>query len=384
MSLSLSDVHAASPKVVSHPLLSHLNKSLEKKKGAHSFQELDRFYLPDIRLKQVTLDEAFKAIDVAYKETCEITLQKPLQIKYTGAPTEKRTLNITLSGTYQETTKLIAAYFGSELRYSPDTQTVAVSPTTIDPSITQSEIPLPPDWYQLLNLTPSTKDRTNASEEKALEKLASILDENNKTEISYSRKKCTMTISGSPLAVKKLKNISQILRGIKPSQIRVASKSVALPEKNDPLSRALTGDNVLYLEDGAVQMIMRGLSQTKDTQITTAPSIVMRDKELATLELINEFESGLLSKKKQWTGCRLHIYGELTGFDITLNRETFIGQREGLLNKFHYYDYKWITTCRDGNTTARYSHSHNGLNYYIFMTNNIVDATGKRVRVTKS
>ncbi|MFC5049314.1 hypothetical protein ACFPK9_01590 [Rubritalea spongiae] len=379
--LTSTNIHAATQVSAPHANLSYIGKALIKEQSTHTFQELDKFHLSDIHLNQGTLAQALSVIYSEYKKTCVLTKQQPLKIQYTGVSTKSRTLNVTLSGTFAELNKLVATYYGCELQYTPASNTIESKFLAPDSAITQAEITLPPDWAQILELAPFAEaGETKDAEENSLKKLTALLDLEEDTQYAYSSKKCTLSVSGSPLSIAKLQKISSILQKRKPKQIRVATKYVGLPNTLDVLADTLVGDKMLFLNDGQTQMIMRSICQIKGASIMTAPSTISRNQELAQLEIIDEFESGIITKKKQWTGLRMHLYGELCGFDITLNREIFIGQREGVLKKVHYYDYKYLSRTRDGNTTARYSHSRDGVNYYVFMTSNIIDATGKRVK----
>jgi general secretion pathway protein D len=101
-------------------------------------------------------------------------------------------------------------------------------------------------------------------------------------------------IPGIPVAQNQ--NVSNILTGSLRSGDAALARNSIDAVLNNP-TRAAQNTNVApgilgltgLFNDGQVQMIMRGLSQKKGTDLMTAPSVTARSAEKATIEIIREF-----------------------------------------------------------------------------------------------
>ena len=348
----------------------------------HGYEDLKYFLLPAINFEDLSFEHAVNKLLLEYKATCAETNEKPLDIsiKLTDKSTSKR--SYVGGGSFNLIVDQLCAIYGMEMKQHEKGFTF--SPIPHVKTLQTLNIPVPPDFNTV----------------HSIKKIQTLF---NLAHISHSKTRSVLTIRGQDYDVRRCKKFINSFNLITPVQIKIVSKIISVPPDGFPKVWQDGLDNKsLLLSDGQLQMLIRALASNDKVKISTTPSIVTRNKENATIQIIREVieKNANVNKNKAadqavkapaWIGHKLDIKNTMLGLalntDLSFDYHHVAGMTVADINSFpkavkkeDIQKFKTSTklTTKDGMTRVLKIKAPGKANSYLFVTLSIIDATGKR------
>ena len=359
-------------------------------------EKFSRFFLPPIKLKEATIEQAVAAITAAYRETAEATGEPALDLRVeTNHARTRRPITCTTPRAPAGTVlRYVASIAGNRTKGSlPSFRLEALSDT---PDRT-GKLKLPPGWeswvadflaaagksseaklgkdpFENFKSDQSAKDdpfSTTPAAKLNLQDLLASLDFNPaaRCQSSSSPGLSDENLSYEDLSEAEVERLSALIEtatrnGLGPIQIKSNTKVLVIPESlAEPFRSGTT------LNDGEVQLSMRVFAQTKGVDLMTLPSITSRESQIGTVEITSSQLSP--AGAATWQGVRMVT----TSVPYGLGSQTEFAFEARNPDGTHAQLREQITLPENSNGVAITPYT-DGQSLILLQGNNMIDSTG--------
>lgn len=297
--------------------------------ATHRPERLKEFILPTLTIEGLGIEEAMQKLKEAYEETCLKTGEIPLNLRFDIPPESSGKINIRLEGkNFSSAVKLLATLSGMTASRHGSLYEFALIPDERD-SISRS-FTVPPDFYTTVDALGNIRGEKTDNEGDTSPKSTPLntmlrslgLDLDPSTHLALGNKGTMILETTSTADATALTQLTKTLANEKPMQLRFSSRLIELPPGVDfplPDTSKMTG--------AEAQFFMREMAQRKGTELMTLPSLVTKNGEPGTIELVreytlpknnneSEFETHLVGKVMHLEGSALG-FGQETAFNFT-------------------------------------------------------------------
>ena len=336
----------------------------------HLPEELVRFFLPSMRIEGLNLNEALELLLETYRETCAISGEVPLHVKFV-TPRDKPLPDLLLEArSFDRTIQLLAGLCGMEVRRSGTTYKLTEIEGDAHPN---KKTAIAPD-------TVSRIAEMFGNDEGDLGKLLSeagvSADSGMKIEVAAEG---LVTIEGGTAAERAIAiNLLGIVSRTENLQHKLTSRIVEIPPHLD-----LGFSNKSVFTEGETQVIIRELGNTEGVHTMTLPSVTSLSGKEASIEIMKEVFSldatGKVREKPLGIGKKVTVKSSSVGFgnnidfryeDIGLDPVAPSGIR-------HLSDVRSEGYLGDKSSRIISTEREDGSRYLTIVTVTLIDATGK-------
>jgi hypothetical protein len=293
-------------------------------------EKFSRFFLPPIKLKEATIEQAVAAIIAAYRETAGATGEPALDLRVeTNHARTRRPITCTTPRAPAGTVlRYVASIAGNRTKGSlpsfrlealsdmPDRKGKLKLPSGWESWVADflasagrsSEAKLGEDPFENFKNNQSAKDdpfSTIPAAKLNLQDLLASLDFNPaaRCQSSSSPGLSDDNLSYEDMSEAEVERLSALVEtatrnGLGPIQIKSNTKVLVIPEGLAESFRSGT-----TLDDGEVQLSMRVFAQTKGVDLMTLPSITSRESQIGTVEITSSQLSS--AGADTWQGVRM-------------------------------------------------------------------------------
>ncbi len=364
------------------------NREAAGPRATHAPGRLKEFMLPEVVIDGLTLDGALRKLMEVYNDVCEITGETPLRLTFDVPPGTTKKLNLRLSGrNFTSSMQLLAALSGMKATRSG--LTYQFTPFTNERKPVSRGIRVPPDISSALSelagqgaVAESPVSAIAALEipvSELVRKLNLELDPSTQLSLTASGILNLETTSTADAAA-----VSSLIDGIssqKPIQHKFTSMVVNLAAGAE-----WTPPDVSQMTAAQLQLFMRGMAQTKGTELMTLPSITSRRGQSGTVEMIREWtvpndDSGETLETHN-VGQVMQLQGSPLGFghDLAYNftdTTAEVDPETGKPNFIKRIDVKDTGFSADNDTRFVVQTRPDGSKSIVLVTSTMIDATGR-------
>jgi hypothetical protein len=365
-------------------------------------EKFSRFFLPPIKLKEVTIDQAVAAILAAYRETAEATGEPALDLRVEThhARTRKPITCTTPRAPAGTVLRYVAAIAGNRTKGSlPSFRLESLS----DEPNREGKLDLPPGWESWLaeflasagrtseaklgkipfaqfETKDGTKNDPFSASPKAEVNLQELLASLGFNPAARCQNFASPALPHENLSYENMSEaevewLSALVEtatrdGLGPLQIKTNTKVLVAPEG---LVESLTSGSTLT--DAEVQLNMRSFAQTKGVDLMTLPATTAGESQIGTVEITSSQLSA--AGADTWRGVRMVT----TSVPYGLGSQTEFAFESRSPDGTHAQLREQITLPENGSgvAIAPYTEGHR---LVLFQGNTLVDASGNPFAVS--
>jgi hypothetical protein len=388
---------------LSKPAKSGERPSAPKPATDQELAKFSRFFLPPIKLKEATIEQAVAAIIAAYRETAEATGEPALDLRVetNHARTRKPITCTTPRAPAGTVLRYVASIAGNRTKGSlPSFRLEALS----DTPDRKGKLKLPPGWeswvadflasagksseaklgenpFEDFKRNHGAKDApfstTPAAKLNPQDLLASLdFNPAARCQSSSSPDLSHDNLSYEDMSEAEVEWLSALVEtatrdGLGPIQIKSDTKVLVIPESLAESFRSGT-----TLNDGEVQLSMRVFAQTKGVDLMTLPAITGRESQIGTVEITSSQLSG--AGADTWQGVRMAT----TSVPYGLGSQTEFALEARNPDGTHAQVREQITLPENSNGVAITPYTE-GQRLILLQRNSMIDSTGNPVAASR-
>ncbi len=274
----------------------------------HTPDQLVDFILPVFAGNGATLGESIGLLEEAYREACFRSREKPLPLRITTTEDPQETLTFSLRGkSLTACLKHLAALAGLTVHgQGPDFELLSDSSPSEPASLEFDKHA--PIKQNLRALAGMEKDDSDVDWEPLLRSAGFLREAGSSISTGPNGK---LILRGTRAEIDRVSSTLELALESSVQlkfQVRHVTSSTPIDVPRDPLSAVETGK------------LLKNLAERKETTVNAMPSVLAREGELATIEVIREVprEDG----SSDWTGTRQVLSGARTGLKVATNNHS--------------------------------------------------------------
>jgi hypothetical protein len=333
---------------------SRLDSSLTR----HEAGQLVDFILPEVKGKDVTIQQALALLKEAYQDACYLSREKALDLKFSVKDDPGYTISFILKGkSLTSCLDYLAALAGLEVKQTEGNfeLTAIAGEDKARELILQISLGFEARMRGLCGVNPND----GREDIETLMRNAGIIREAGTTiKIGPNG---YWSVNG-PAADRKRIMSAYVLAIEPPNQFKFTTSTVTTTEPLD----LKTGN----LSPSELATFMRELVSRAGTELTSEPSVTARDGQSATMEIINE------KGPNDWTGIRHELNGSYTGLKLT-GSDKSESRPESTEDTARLSENQYA--LYPGETDVQLVSSKNGKHTYRLLTVAPIDATGRPI-----
>lgn len=324
----------------------------------HDAGRLVDFILPEVKGKDVTIQQALALLKEAYQDACYLSREKALDLKFSIKDDPGYTISFLLKGkSFTACLDYLAALAGLEVKQTDGSfdLTAIAGEDKARELIFQAS----PGFEARMRGICSVNPNDGREDIETLLRNAGIIRE-AETKIKIGPNGF-WSVNG-PVADHKRIMSAYVLVIEPPNQLKFTTSTVTTTESLD-----LKNSN---LSPSELAALMRELASRAGTELVTEPSVTARDGQSATIEIINE------KGPNDWTGLRHELSGSYTGLKLTGSDKS--EKRPESAEETAWHSENQYALYPD-ETDVQLVSSRNGKHTYRFLTTTSIDATGRPI-----
>ena len=363
------------------------NRPVSPPSPTHLPEALPRFFLPSLRIDQMSLGDALDVVLSKYNEACSQSGEVPLRIRFLIPPAEGKRISLSLdSMSFDQAMVLLAAVSGLDVKRNGVTYKFMELTFRQDVS-EKKNVRVSPDIEADLTKVLGTHGAT-------LQEIISgsgLLT--NSDIVVTTGKDGSVTVSEGTASDREfISNLLAKLSVKNPIQHKVTTKIVELP---DGFDLGISDGSVLL--DPELQVLMRNLAMSEDTNFLTMPSMVTRPDQPGDIEIGREIfvpKPGVVnpSSADDFTsftvGKSMSVRMSPLGFGHDLSfryEDSDIIEGPGeVLSKHRIGGSNGSGFQKDDETKVSISQKDDGGFIATFVTATLIDATGRPISQSSS
>lgn len=381
--------------IPSKPAKSGERPTAPKPATDQELEKFSRFFLPPIKLKEATIDQAVAAVISAYRETAEATGEPALDLRVEThhARTRKPITCTTPRAPAGAVLRYVAAIAGNRTKGRlPGFRLEALS----DEPVRVGNLDLPFGWesglaeflvttkaseaklgenpFEQFDTKDGTKNDPFSATPKAAVNLQELLASLGFNPAAQFRNSTSPELSKDILRYENMSEtevewLSTLVEtatrgGLGPLQIKTSTKVLVVPES---LLESLTSGSTLT--EGEVQLSMRKFAQTKGVDVMTLPAITGRESQIGTVEITSSQLSS--AGADTWQGVRMVT----TSVPYGLGSQTEFAFESRSPDGTHAQVREQITLPENSNGVAITPYTE-GQRLIVLQGNSMIDAAG--------
>jgi len=343
-------------------------------KPTHTYGELKDFMIPELKVDNITFNQALYQLRDSYYEICLRTGEKPIPFKFTVEEPSQRTINITLKNlSFTNMLETLAAIEGMKMEtenrqitftHMKKSGTLYTQTLTVPPGLLEK---LKRNSSGLYSVEPNISGENGTLQKVVAQRFKELMALEGAA-ISYAPSTLQLIVNADARDLKRIEQIIDHYLAVPPSQIKTSTQTIVMD------------DNIPFDPSWVNQPeAMSKFYQTPGVDVVTSPSVISLSGESSTVEVIRE--SPNRTNNRDWTGYKITNQTSFLGFGM--NGQTFYDR--GMRSDTPESPIVHNKTTQDayvqrGNVQVILLKPVNGRRSYLLVTHQEIDATGQPIQ----
>ena len=355
--------------------------------ATHGPEKLKEFFLPEVAIEGLPLQEALAKLRTAYEEVCRESGEVPVRLSFVIPPDATRPLTVKAGiRNLDASIRLLAAMAGLKVSRTGSEYDFTAPEETGE--VVKKTFQIPPDFFSRASDADADpfaegKPPTKTSPAEYFASKGLTLDPSTKFTRGVTTLQVESASAADQIAIEEMIDLDV---NQTPLQAKMQTKLIKIPAGMD---WSPPDDLSQSYHPGEIQLLMRQLSQLKGVELMTAPAVTARLGEDAKVEVINEVlvpsQTTPGEFEPQPAGVIVDLQSSPYGFGhhVDLNYSERIAEGESGTATAKVTERTAITDSsfsKDGNTRLHVQTLPDGSRSLVLVTPTLIDATGRPVR----